>query len=503
MSILVIDQAPELFWYIRGALRVDEMPLKHLTTVQEAEETILKELPQIVILNADAGVSYVAGLINKIRNHVFARNTIFIVFTTLTDLADRRAFLIAGAGYVVHHQGSASGAGYVVNRKGPEYPPIKFFQNIIKWLLTHKNPDPLIFDHKPVTFKSDAEWTGYGRIGWISSSQILVESNLALNPGETIEIQSAIFNDLNLKNVQIQCLEKNTIGRYYQYTNTLLCKIVFGKNAEKDKATLNSWIKANQTISKNKSIKTLFFETDQKYRESIRQMIKLDKQYCARGYSSIEDFGEVLEYQLPELILINRSLIQKDKAKFEVIRSFLKKHFCYCVTYDTQGLFDPEEFKKNYEFALHTKAAVDLPLLEGMIAKLGEKKAALHAQEEKDPKVFCSKTSVYSRMTLHAKCQLYELGDTSVGILFPYTMSNYCGFEAVSSTFKVAELGSTQFFRVLFTKNLVDRSKGVYHRCLLLGNTSHDYDNIKKHEDLIAKVGFDRWLAGDIQDKKD
>lgn len=486
MSILVIDQAAELFWYVRGALRQEEIPLKHLTTVTEGEEAILHDLPQIVILNADAGVQFVTQIINKIRNHVFARSTIFLVFSTQSDEEQRRAFMVAGAGYVFHH-------------KAGDNPPVKFFQSVIKWLLTYKNPDQAIFEFKPVTFKGEAEWTTHGRVGWITDTEILIESNLALSPGETLSIDSAIFNDLGLKNIQVQCKEKNTVGRYYQYANSLLCKIIF-KN-EKERAVLTSWVKSNQTLSKNKSIKILFFEGDAKYRETIRQMIKLDKQYCARGYSDIEDFQATLEYQLPELILINRALISKDKNKFEAIKTFIKGHFCYCVTYDTQHMFDPEEFKKNYEFALHTKEPIDLPLLEGMIKKLAAKKP--HTEEEdKIPKVFCSKNSVYSRISLQSTCNIHELGETGVGIFFPFQLSNYTGIELTSHPFSILDIGHTQFFRVVFSKTGGDRGKGIYHRCLFLGNPNQDFEAIKEAQDLITKVGFDRWLVGDTSDDK-
>jgi hypothetical protein len=66
-------------------------------------------------------------------------------------------------------------------------------------------------------------------------------------------------------------------------------------------------------------------------------------------------------------------MIQKDKNKFEMLKNFIKNNFCYVVTYSKSELFGVDEFKKNYDFAMHVPSTIDLPLLESMIKKLEEK----------------------------------------------------------------------------------------------------------------------------------
>lgn len=481
MSILVFDKNPELFWYVSGVLRETNIALKHLTSVDDGEEAILRDLPKLVILNAGSELDSVSEIIFKMRNHVFARDTIFIVFTTAVDPQLRRSYLVAGSGYIVHH---AKGS----------FPQPAFFLTVIKWLLNYKKSNEEFFEFTPTEFPAEVDWTGFGRVGWVSENYILLEANLALEPGEIIDIKSSIFEDIGLRKMSVECIEKNTIGRYYQYANTLLCKINF-ENSLTDKANLMSWLKANKQLSKSKSIKVLFFESDPKYRETIRQMIKLDKQYCARGYSSLENFAAVLDYQLPELILVDRVLIEEEPEEFEAIRKFLANHACYCVTYDATKKVSMKNYKKKYEFALHTKDPVNLPLLEEMIRLLGKKKNATHEIYDSELKLYCSKTSAYSRFTFHTKCQLTEMSENCVGIVFPYQMSKFCGFELSSKTFAVADLTQSQFFRVLFSKKATTRFSGIYHRCIFLGHSKKETDSIKKHLKLILDMSFPAWLT--------
>jgi hypothetical protein len=239
MDIVVIDQAPDLFWYISGALREDELSLKHIPLMAAAEGIILQDMPKIVVVNGDEGTSPVNKFISKMRNHVFARNAIFIVVTSNSDVSEKRTYIVSGAGFVLY-------------RSAGQSPPPKFFQNLIKWFMNIKNPEQNIFEYKITPFKSEGEWTTYGRIGWISPTHMLIENNLALEPGETIDFNCPLFEELGIKQPRLQCVERNKVGRYYQYANSLLCKIS-SKSFEKDQKRLTAWIAQNQKVSKNKS----------------------------------------------------------------------------------------------------------------------------------------------------------------------------------------------------------------------------------------------------------
>ncbi|MGZ3806656.1 MAG: hypothetical protein ACXVCE_01120, partial [Bacteriovorax sp.] len=266
MGITVIDQGPELFWFVSNALLHGEFPLKHIPNIESAELSILQELPEIVIINGDDKSLHPEQFINRMRNHVFARNTLFVVLTADTSIEFKKSLLIAGAGQIFYR-----GRGF-----GPSP---KFFASLIKWFLNSKNPDAQIFDYKPVPFPTDAEFTSYGRIGWISSTHCMIESNIDPSPGQCIEFKNPLFEELDIKNLKLECVEKNQVGRYYQYANSLLCKIQ-SKEPIKDSKKLSAWIANNQDISKHKPIKVVYFESNAAYRDEIKKMVKSDRRYC-------------------------------------------------------------------------------------------------------------------------------------------------------------------------------------------------------------------------------
>jgi hypothetical protein len=488
MGILVVDQSPDLFWFVSGALREDEIPLKHLPSMAVGEHMILQDMPEIVVMSGDDGADKVTAFISRMRNHVFARNTIFIVFTSNSDPVEKRNYLI-------------SGAGFVLFRSTGQMPSPKFFRGLVKWFMTLKAPEQQLFEYKPVPFKSEAELTTYGRIGWISPSHVMLETNIALEPGETIDVNCPLFEELEIKDAKVQCVEKNKAGRYYQYSNSLLCK--WGsKNFERDQKTMTNWIKANNKSSKNKSVKIVFFEPEFEERKHIRGMVKADSRFCARGYHNIDDFADILAYQQPQLVLINRSLISKDKNKFEAIKKYVTGNFCFCVTYSEDPVFGPEEFKKQYEFAMHINLPVTIELLEGMISKLQMKFLANHPEfeEEEKKKLYLSKNSVNSRITFTAPCALTELHDTAVGVNIPFTLSNFCGVEITAHPFAVAKLPRNQFFRIFFSKKA--SGSGVYHRAMLVGQNFKETESIIENMNLITTFGYDKWLVGDTLDPK-
>jgi hypothetical protein len=481
MSIAVIDQGAELYWFASSALLQDEIPLKHLNSIQSGEAFILKELPSIVILNGDDSSIHAEKFITKIRNHVFARNTLFIVFTADSTPEYKKALIIAGAGQILY-----KGKGHT--------PSPKYFRNLIKWFLNIQNPDPQTFEYKPAPFEVDGEFTTFGRIGWISSSQCYIEVNLDLNPGQSLEIQSPLIHELEIKDCKLTVLEKNKVGRFYQYSNGYLCKFE-SKHTEKDQKKLVAWIADNQSISKHKPVKVLYYEQNADNRENIKSMIKLDKRYCARGFSNLENFSSDLEYQLPHLILIDRQLIEANKTKFEPLKKFMQANFCYCVTYDNESLTNLENFKKDFDYVMHVPSTVDSELLESMITKLEEKMLAGKEDTSKD-RVYFNKYSIYSRMSLHAPCRVTELAISGIGVQLPCVMTSYCAFEITAQGFTHLPLNRMQYFRCFFNKK--QASGQIYHQCVFIGQTISDNEVIKNATEKIKELGFEKWKTETI-----
>lgn len=482
MSIFVIDQGPELFWFVSQALIEEELPIKHIQTAETGEQHILQELPRVVILNGDDGAIAAEKFISRMRNHVFARNTMFIVVTA--DISDgfKKSLLVAGAAQILY--------------RGPGFGPSpKFFATIVKWCNDIKSPNPALFDFRPSPFPAEGEFTSYGRLGWISQDHCMVETNIDLNPGQAVEVHNSVFEELALKGVKLECVEKNKVGRYYQYTNSLLCKII-SHDPLLDTKKLEAWIQNNLDISKHKPIKLVYFEDDPDYREVIKQMIKANKRYCARGFGSIEELPEILAYQMPQLVLINRKMVVQDKAKFEKIREFLASHFCYCVTYSTGDWHDADSFKEMFDFAMHTPSTVDLPLLESMIQKLEEKlPEELKSSKEK---VYFNKHSIHSRISFHSRAKLTEIAINGAGVILPFGVSNFCACEISSPSFGMAGVGQTQFFRC-FTSQ--PAPAGMAHRMIFMGQNLKDHKLIKEAIETIDLVGYERWIKGDVGDE--
>ncbi len=483
MLIIVIDQAPELFWFVSNSLLVDEIPLKHFKNATTGERYILQELPEIVIINGDDKSIEPEKFINRMRNHVFARNVLFIVVTSDMSISYKKNLLIAGAGQVLYR-----GVGFS--------PSTKFFNSMIKWFQTKNEPDPQIFDYTPYPFTADADFTSYGRLCWINSTHCMIETNINLSPGQKIDCRNSLFTELEIEDVQLECIEKNQVGRYYQYANSLMCKI-HSKAAAQDSSKINTWIGKNQNISKHKPVKIVYFESEPNYREEIKSLIKEDKRYCARGYGNLEDIEATLDFQRPHLILINRALIEKDKTKFEAIRAFVKNQLCYCITYSHGENESVEEFKKNYEFALHAHNPLDITLLESMLIKLESK---LPEKQKTDPwKIYLSKHSPLSRVTLHATCKIKEVATNGVSVILPFLLSNFCGCELASNSFVTADMNRIQFFRCFNSKSI---SGSTSHRLIFMGQSTRDNDQLKAAIEKIAEVGYDRWLIGDTSNEK-
>jgi hypothetical protein len=453
--------SPELYWFVSNSLSATEIPLKHLPDSHHAEAIIYNELPDIVIINNDDPNIKVAELIGKMRNHVFARHILFVVFTSDSSVEARRALVIQGAAQVFY-------------RANGQNPHPKYFSNTLNWLINLSKKEPNKFDNEFMPLEAEAEAASWGRIGYITPMLTLIESNLDLNPGDSIEISSPILDDLQIKNAKFIVVEKNKVGRYYQYANSFLGRIET-KHMEQDLKKIASWVKNNESISKNKPIKVVYFEQDNNYRNEITKMIKLDRKYCARGYKDIEDFENVLNYQKPNLILINRNLISKSKQKFDAIKKFVKSNFCYCVTYAHDELLDLAEFKKNYEFAMHSPMHIEQSLLESMIQKLESK---IPKVENPPPTVIPNKYSPYSRVGFHFKVQIFAISPESIQVKSNVMMTPFCSLEIESGKFSSIKLNHMQLFRVLENKKSTKQNEGHPHHLLFIGINSRDRDLI-------------------------
>lgn len=480
MGIIVIDQGAELYWFASSALLQDEIPLKHLNSIQAGEQHLLRELPSIVILNGDDASIQAEKFIAKMRNHVFARNTLFIVFTADTSLEYKKSLIIAGAGQIFYR-----GKGH--------NPSPAFFRNIIKWFSNLKTPDTQTIEHKPVPFEFEGEFFTHGRLGWISPSQCFIEVNLDLAVGQSIEFKNSLLEELEIKNTKLTVVEKNTVGRFYQYAYGYLCNFE-SKNIEKDKRRLVAWISDNQDVSKYKPVKVLYYEPNAEKREEIKRIIKLDQRYCARGFPNLDNVVEQLEIQLPHLILIDRKLILANKIKFDPVKKFLQSHFCFCVTYDDDEKTNIEEFKKNYPFAMHVPNKLENELMESMIQKL-ENKLLLGKENYAKEKVFFNKYSPYSRISLHGSCQITELAISGVGIKIPYQMAPYCALGITAQGFTHLKLHRMQYFR-----NFISKKSGneIYHQCVFIGQTLSENEMIKHNTEEIKRLGFDQWKIDTI-----
>lgn len=478
MTVAVIDQGAELFWFVSNALLQDELPLKHLKTTTAGEQFILQELPAIVVLNGDDSSIQPEKFIAKIRNHVFARNTLFIIVTSDTSAEFKKSLIIAGASQILYR-----GKGFT--------PSPKFFRNLVKWFLNMKSPDPGIIEYKPVEFLGDGEFSTFGRIGWMSNEKCYIEVNLDLNPGQVIELRTALFDELDIKEAKLIVLDKNTVGRYYQYANGYLCRIETKKPAN-DKKKIQAFIESNQDISKYKPVKVLYYEQNVTNREAIKSMIKLDQRYCARGFASLDNFLDDLNYQLPHLVLIDRQLIEANRTKFEPLKKFIQTHFCYCVTYDNEGTTDLEKYKKDFDFAMHVPKGIESKLLESMVQKLDEKMLAKNMEEDSKGKIFFNKYSPYSRMSLHSHCKITELAITGAGVLLPFAMSSYCAFEITSYAFGQIGLNRMQYFRSFINKKTTG---DVFHQSIFIGQTISDNEVIKNTAEKIKLLGHEKWKA--------
>jgi len=463
MSLFVVDQSPELFWYVSNSLISLELPLKHIPDLTTSESHIFNELPKIVIINADSTPNDLEKYIAKMRNHIFARNILFIIFTSDSSMNFRRKLVIAGASQVFY-------------RNKTQFPDSKLFLQTIKWILNYKVNEFEMDQEKKFPFQSVGELTTWGRIGTLSSNLISFESNLDLSVGQKIKTEAEIFTELNFKNCELEILKKDHFGRYYQYAHSYAAKI-HSKNSEDDLKTLKSWLENNGSISKSKFVKIVYFEPSPEYRNTITQMIKLDKSFGARGYADLENFEEALNFQLPQLILINRKLIQQSKNKFDYIKRFLKNNLCYLITYEIVSELNLKDFQTQYPFAMHSQTPLEISLLESMIEKLEKKLPDLETPD--NPIIVFGKHSPYSRISFHLDIQIEEIGANSLYLRSKLKLSPYCAVEINSPVFQTHRLTRPQIYRCSKLSKASENNMGQLHKFIHIGKSQKEADLIE------------------------
>ena len=478
MSITVVDQSPELFWFIRGLFQNDEVPIRHTKTTAVAKLNILQEFPKIVIINADDNAINCERFIKEMTDCPFFGDTKFIVVTGDSKNESTEKLLIAGASQVLFR-----------TKEDPLSP--EYSEQIIRWFLNSADPSAKIFKPKMVPFTVEAELTSNGRMNWISPSHCLIESDVDLNLGHTISVKNLLFKELEIKNVKLQCIEKNKIGRHYNYSFSYLC-IIKSKELLKVQNVIKQWIEHNYNLSKYKSIKILFFENDFSLQEDLQKIITEGEHYVARGYKDLENFKEVLDNEIPHLVFIKRELIQKDRDKFESIRTFLRNNFCYCVTYSDNNMTDIEEFKKNYEFALHIPRIVDSQFLKSMVLML-ENKLPTHLIKDND-KFYINKKSIYSKFSLHDTCKIQEIDVTGASVELPFQINNFGICEISAHDFFMADMNRHQYFRIFNYKTVNDIRR---YRIIFLGQTLKARKALRENLIALEKVGHERWLKGE------
>ena len=471
MEIVVIDQGPELFWYVNNAMVNEQVHLKHIKTKQSALDHIFKELPEIVIINGDEPELNVNELISKIRNHAFLRNIQFVVSTGNSSADFRKDLMMSGAGYILFR-----------NKNGYTIPPT-FFRNILKWFLSVRSSDANSFQDQGVEVKVEGTGLTFGRLSSIFyDGTCLIENNLDLSVGDKLEIDNAIFEELGMKHCHLKVVKKDYIGRYYQYAHSYLCQIEF-EDPTKHLAVLHQWIDNNYQINKNKGIKVVYFESHPDYREELRQKIKADAKYCARGYKNLDDILYVLDYQKPDFILVNRSLMEADIQNFTKIKDYLKKSHCFLITYNENHLAkeEIEKIKTDHPYALHSNGLVDLSTLNAMVEKVISGKAT----ELKN--IVFGKHSSYSRVNIHLKTEIIELGEYSISFKCNLKADRFMALSLNSSFFSRIKLAKNQLFRVYDIKS----GSTPIQKAIFVCQNNTEKELIKETIKRIKEEGFD------------
>jgi hypothetical protein len=264
---------------------------------------------------------------------------------------------------------------------------------------------------------------------------------------------------------------------------------------EEQQGRIREWIKANQTASKPKNVKIMYIESDSTYRTSINDEINNTGKFCLRGYSDLENLEENLKIEMPHLILLNRVYIEEDEIN--AIKKFINscEYPCYCITYslkDTETA-EIETLKTDIPFAVHAPGKVSINLLQVLTKKIS---AFLDTRDDKSPKIYLNKKSPNSRIALHMKGFIHELGNVGVGLLLPATFHNSGGCQLESRGLQKAGLGKQSYFKCIFQKP--NENGNHYHRLIFVGLTAKQREKIQFALSQIEDMGIDNWNSGSI-----
>lgn len=470
--LFVVDFSPDLFWHIGNVTRSENFQLRHILNIKTAEEEIIHDLPALVLVNADHLDGDVNKFMSKIRTHVFARQTMFVVFTANPEFEFTRSLIISGATYVFNRDIKTIQAKEVLT--------------ILKWCLDYKNLKESSFTASFLPYEETGEVTTWGRLGFITKDYLLIEANIDLNEGESLLIDGPLFEELGIKNAKFQCVAKNPTGKYYQYTNSYL-GMLKTDHPERDPKAISAFIENNKDTSKAKPIKVVYFEDGAHERLHIASVVKMDKRYSGRGYSDAKDFVEIIKYQSPHLIFINERLLVKNKMEVKKSLDYLKEHHAVVVAYrqaDDLPLdkADNEALLRLFPQLFRVERPIDEKLLEGMTAKLEAKLTKDHilSEEEFGKRLTLNKHSAYSRVSFQIPIHMTQISEEGITLESPIKLSLYCGVQINSISFSTNRIGRLHLFRVVGgAKN--KGPQGYKHQFIFIALNLTDQKNIEHY----------------------
>ena len=310
--------------------------------------------------------------------------------------------------------------------------------------------------------------------------------------GQKVQISSPLFEELNISQPTFNCQKKNHIGKYYQYQH-IYEGAFSSKHTEDDQKKIRQFIQNNGSISKNKNIKIVFFEPTADYRSEIVKTFKADSSYCLRGYKNLQSMSKILDYHRPDLLLVNRTLVQ-DKVQMDAIKKYQQQNKVSLITYALPVTSNVENFneiemaltqelKKNYPFAMHINQKLTFEVIEKMISMLSHKK---ESGDHQLLSLAFNKHSVYSRLAFHFEAKMTHIYDDGVEILSEIPMGPFCALDFSSLHFSHAQLKRIQLFRTIRSKKV--NAQLFSHRTIFIGHSQSDQKKVQNIIEDLEKV---------------
>jgi hypothetical protein len=221
-------------------------------------------------------------------------------------------------------------------------------------------------------------------------------------------------------------------------------------------------------------------------REEILAMLNSDDKVYARGCTDLKNIKEDLNSQMPNLIFVNRDLINEDRKSFDVIRKFVKNSFCFCVTFSNTNSIEVKEFNKNYPFAMHSQTTINQNIFQSMIDKLNVKLPAKLIPDER--KFYFDAKSPYLLMNLNAPCVIKDLSQNGMKIQVPLSIENFSLCEISCHTFVNLELSRIQILRIFVDMTADSNSENKDYRLIFMGQNQRDLDLLNKSIEVVIFI---------------